>query len=74
MLDRRLLAAAAWIFAGAVLSCFGFIHAYKLTPQGVENHLGLFVSPAFAVSYVLAATFLLLCHSYARPRAAEALR
>jgi adenine/guanine/hypoxanthine permease len=74
MLDRRLLAAAAWIFAGAILCCFGFIHAFKLTPQGVENHIGLFVSPAFAVSYVLAATFLLLCHSYVRYRGAEALR
>lgn len=74
MLDRRLLASAAWIFAGAILCCFGFIHAYKLTPQGVENHIGLFVSPAFAVSYVLAATFLLLCHSYVSYRGAEALR
>jgi adenine/guanine/hypoxanthine permease len=74
MLDRRLSLSAAWIFAGAILCFFGFIHAYTLTPQGVENRIGLLVSPAFAVSYILAALFLLLSHLYVRHRGPDALR
>jgi AGZA family xanthine/uracil permease-like MFS transporter len=74
MLDRRLLHSAAWIFAGAILCFFGFMHAYTLTPRGVENRIGLFVSPAFAVSYVLAALFLVLSHLYVRHRGPDAFR
>ena len=66
MLDRRFLTAAGWLIAGAALSLFGFIHAYALTPQGVENHIGLFVAPSFAVSYLVSAIFLIACHFYQR--------
>jgi AGZA family xanthine/uracil permease-like MFS transporter len=64
MLDRRFLPAAVWVASGAVLSCFGLIHAYRLTPAGVENHLGFWVAPGFTVSYALGALFLVGCHYY----------
>jgi AGZA family xanthine/uracil permease-like MFS transporter len=65
MLDRRFLPAAAWLGAAAVLSCFGLIHAFKITDQGVENVIGLFAAPAFAFSYLAGAAFLAAFHFYA---------
>jgi AGZA family xanthine/uracil permease-like MFS transporter len=64
--DRRFLDAALWIAAAAVLSYFGLMHAYTLSPQGVENKLGLFAAPAFTLSYAAAALFLVGCHFYVR--------
>jgi AGZA family xanthine/uracil permease-like MFS transporter len=63
--DRRFLQAAIWLGAGSIFSFFGLIHAYTLTPQGVNNKLGLFASPVFVASYAAAAAFLLFCHLYA---------
>jgi adenine/guanine/hypoxanthine permease len=65
MFDRRFLQAAIWLMAGSALSFFGFIHAYTLTPLGVNNKLGLFASPTFVVSYAAGAAFLVFCHLYA---------
>lgn len=64
MIERKFRQAGAWMTAAAVLSCFGVIHAYQLTPQGIENHLGWWVSPEFTLSYLAAAVFLVLCHWY----------
>lgn len=64
MVEKRFLPAAAWLASGAVLSCFGLIHAYRLTPAGVENRLGWWVAPEFTVSYALGAAFLAGCHFY----------
>jgi hypothetical protein len=50
------------------LSCFGVIHAYRLSAQGIENRLGWWVAPEFTLSYLAAALFLLSCHAYARNR------
>lgn len=66
MLDRRFLHSAAWLLGGAVLSFFGVIHAYNLTPAGVENKLGIFAAPEFTLSYAVAALFLAACHFYNR--------
>jgi AGZA family xanthine/uracil permease-like MFS transporter len=65
MFDRRFLHAALWLMVGSVLSCFGVIHAYSLTVQGVENKLGFWVAPAFTISYAAGALFLVACHFYA---------
>jgi len=54
------------LLAAAGLSCFGVIHAYRLTPQGIENHLGWWVAPEFTLSYLAAVAFLVACHWYAR--------
>jgi adenine/guanine/hypoxanthine permease len=64
--DRRFLDAAMWMAGGGVLSFFGLMHAYTLSPVGVENKLGLFAAPAFALSYAVAALFLVGCHFYVR--------
>jgi adenine/guanine/hypoxanthine permease len=66
MLDRRLLHAAGWLLAGAVLSFFGLIHAYDLSPAGIVNKLGIFVAPRYSISYAAAALFLVGCHFYNR--------
>jgi adenine/guanine/hypoxanthine permease len=72
--DRRFLYAALWLMVGAALSCFGVIHAFALTAQGVENRLGFWVAPAFTISYAAGALFLVGCHYYAaRAKAAFAL-
>jgi AGZA family xanthine/uracil permease-like MFS transporter len=64
--DWKFLTAALWMALGAALSSFGLIHAYTLSPQGVENRLGWFVAPAFTFSYGAAALLLVGCHFYAR--------
>jgi hypothetical protein len=40
------------------------IHAYDLSPAGIVNKLGIFVAPAFCLSYAGAALFLAGCHFY----------
>ena len=62
VIDRRFLAAAGWMAAAAVLSCIGLIHAYELTPLGVQNKFGIMAAPAFAVTYALAAGLLVVIH------------
>ena len=69
IIDQRFLPGAAWLCAGAATSCLGLIHGYELTPQGIVSHLGIFVAPHFAVSYLLAAIFLIACHFYRGPGA-----
>ncbi|HEY0760482.1 MAG TPA: hypothetical protein VGD59_14620 [Acidisarcina sp.] len=64
--DRRFAHAAAWLGTGAALSCFGVIHAYRLTPLGVRNNIGWWVDPAFTLSYAASAGFLLGCHYYCK--------
>jgi AGZA family xanthine/uracil permease-like MFS transporter len=64
--DRRFLDAALWMAAGAVLSFFGIIHAYTLTPDGVENRLAFFAAPAFTLTYSAAALFLVGSYFYVR--------
>lgn len=70
IIERSFLKASAWMLVAAALSCFGVIHAYQLTPQGIKNHLGWWVAPEFTLSYLAGAGFLLVCHAYARNRPA----
>jgi AGZA family xanthine/uracil permease-like MFS transporter len=65
LLDRRFLPAAGWLLAAAGLSCLGLIHAYRITGRGIETILGIFAAPAFALSYLAAAAFLVVFHVYA---------
>ena len=66
IIERRFLRASAWMLVAALFSCFGMIHAYRLTAQGIENHLGWWVAPEFTLSYLGAALFLFACHWYAQ--------
>jgi adenine/guanine/hypoxanthine permease len=70
MIERRFLRASAWMLVAAALSCFGVIHAYRLSAQGIENRLGWWVAPEFTLSYLAGALFLLACHAYAQNRTA----
>jgi len=61
-IDRLFLRAAAWACAASVLSMLGLIHAYELTPMGVNNRFGFAAAPAFGAMYALAAAFLATLH------------
>ena len=47
-----------------VLSFFGLIHAFVMTPDGVENRLGFGASLPFAAGYAVAALLLVGAHFY----------
>ena len=63
--QRKFNQAAAWIGVAAVLSAFGVIHAYALTPAGVVGRIGWWVAPEFAFAYAAGAAFLLGCAWFA---------
>lgn len=73
MIDRNFLKAGAWAFAAALLSGLGLIHAYVLTPQGVQNKFGCLAAPQFVVGYGLTALTLIALHFWrvANPAQAE---
>jgi AGZA family xanthine/uracil permease-like MFS transporter len=71
LIERDFLKAAAWTFAAAGLSWFGLIHAYSLTPLGVENRFGINAAPEFAYGYGASALALLGFHWRHRAKAAE---
>jgi adenine/guanine/hypoxanthine permease len=65
IIERRFLQASAWMLVAAVFSCFGVIHAFVLSSQGIENRLGWWAAPRFALSYLAAALALVVFHWYA---------
>jgi len=58
-IDHKFLHAAFWALAGATLSAVGLIHAYTLTPQGVQNQFGFLAAPGFVIGYALTGCSLL---------------
>jgi adenine/guanine/hypoxanthine permease len=62
IVEKRFARAAGWALAAAVLSMVGLIHAYDLTPHGVENRLGFAAAPGFGAMYGLAALLLAALH------------
>jgi AGZA family xanthine/uracil permease-like MFS transporter len=62
IIDRAFLKAAYWAIAGAVLSAIGLIHAYTLTPQGVQNNFEWLGAPHFVAGYALTACVLVGLH------------
>jgi AGZA family xanthine/uracil permease-like MFS transporter len=71
VIERQFLKAAVWTTVAALLSCFGVIHAYQLTPAGVQNHFGVGVANDFALAYLGAALLMAALHGYNRGREAE---
>lgn len=60
VIDQKFKQAAGWLLAAALLSATGLMHAYKLSPAGVENHFAWFTAaPDFAIAYAAAAAILL---------------
>jgi AGZA family xanthine/uracil permease-like MFS transporter len=66
VVERQFLKAALWTAAGAVLAFFGVIHAYVLTPAGVQNHFGAGAAVDFALAYLGASLLLMALHRYNR--------
>lgn len=61
VIDHKFRQAAVWMLAASFLSAIGFIHAYYLTPNGVENRFAWFTAaPDFAVVYAVAAGVLMV--------------
>ncbi|MEI7437364.1 MAG: NCS2 family permease [bacterium] len=71
MIDRNFLKAAYWMFAGSALSAVGLMHAYTLTPAGIENKFGWMAAPDFAAIYALTGLILIGLHFWHLPEAAE---
>jgi len=69
--ERQFLTAAAWTAVAAVLAYFGVIHAYELTPAGVQNRFGFGAAADFALAYLGATVLLVALHRYDRGRASE---
>jgi adenine/guanine/hypoxanthine permease len=62
VIDRAFYKAGLWAGAAAVLSATGLLHAYSLTPQGVQNKFGWMAAPQFAIGYALTAGLLMALH------------
>jgi AGZA family xanthine/uracil permease-like MFS transporter len=64
IVQKRFAQAAAWVGAGAALSAVGAIHAYRLSPNGVESRIGWWVAPDFTLAYAAGAVFFVACQWY----------
>lgn len=62
IIERQFLRAAAWLLVAAALSFVGVIHAYELTPAGIQNAFGFAAAPEFALAYGLSAGLLVIFH------------
>ncbi|MCX6996942.1 MAG: NCS2 family permease [Kiritimatiellaeota bacterium] len=71
VIERQFFKAALWLAAGAVLSFFGVIHAYTLTPAGVQNKFGFGAAKSFALAYLITALLLVALHAYHRGKKPE---
>jgi AGZA family xanthine/uracil permease-like MFS transporter len=71
VVEREFLKAALWTATASILSFFGIIHAYVLTPAGVQNRFGLGTANAYAAAYLLAALILVALHYYNRSRKSQ---
>lgn len=71
VVERQFFKAALWTATAAVLSFFGVIHAYLLTPAGIQNRFGFGAAKAYALAYLTAALLLVALHYYNRGRESE---
>ena len=62
IIEHQFLRAAAWLLVAAALSFVGVIHAYELTPAGVQNAFGFAAAPEFVFAYGLSAGLLVVFH------------
>ncbi len=66
LVERRLVQAAAWMGAGAVMAFFGFIHAGEISAEGSLYSLGFATGARWAVGYALAAAFFMMVYHVER--------
>ena len=69
IIDRNFLKAGLWSAAAAVLSAVGLIHAYALTPAGIQFKFGWLAAPEFTAGYALTALALVGLHFWLRQQA-----
>lgn len=62
VVEREFMKAAVWTGVASLLSFFGIIHAYLLTPAGVQNNFGFGTSKSFALAYLITAGLMVLLH------------
>ena len=55
LIERQFARAATWALAAALLSSFGIIHAYDVTPGGITSRFGFMAAPEFFFAYLLLA-------------------
>lgn len=68
VIEHRFKQAAAWLLAAAAFSGIGLIHAYQITPAGVENRFAWFTAaPDFAIAYAVAAVLLFAYGTLRKP-------
>ncbi|MFQ5559796.1 MAG: NCS2 family permease [Nitrospinota bacterium] len=60
IIDKNFKQAASWAAIATSLSFFGFIHAYKLTPQGTEYNFGVLATPYVTLGYFFITCYLIL--------------
>ena len=71
IVEQQFLRAAIWAAVASVLAFFGVIHAYQLTPAGVQNHFAVGAAVDFALAYLGAAALLVALHYYHRGKEGE---
>lgn len=62
IIDKRFLKAAVWSFGAALFANIGLIHAYQLTPGGIQTAFGWYMAPAFTVVYAVCGIIFILLH------------
>ena len=71
VVERQFFKAALWAAVAAVLSFFGVIHAYVLTPAGIQNNFGFGTATTFSLAYGITALLLVALHYYVLGREHE---
>lgn len=67
--EREYWKASLWALSAALMSYFGIIHAYSLTPSGITYNFGFGAATEFALCYGAVALFLLILQTLHRRRA-----
>jgi len=71
VIEGQFIKAALWAATAAVFSFVGVIHAYVLTPAGVQNRFGFGAAKAYALAYMITAVLLIALHYHTRGRASD---
>ena len=62
IIDHQFLKAGFWTLAAACCSATGLMHAFTLTPAGVQNKFGWLAAPQFVTGYLITAAILFGLH------------
>jgi AGZA family xanthine/uracil permease-like MFS transporter len=68
LIEKDFFRASLWSLVGALCSYLGFIHAYKVTPDGIAPLIGWGAAAPYALNYLLIAVLFLLVHTWRKKR------